>query len=185
MLTLNFDPFPQLETERLRLRKITAGDVNELFALRSDKDIMQYIARPLMKTKDETLSFIEKMNEGMEKQDLVNWGITLKSDDKLIGTIGFYRMAKEHGRAEVGYMLHTNFHKKGIMQEALMVALDYGFKHMNAHSIGAVIDPRNAASENILIRNGFVKEAHFKEDCFFEGVFLDSVHYSLLAKKSN
>ena len=183
MISLNFNPFPILETERLRLRKITEDDKHEMFALRSDKQIMQYIARPLMKTVEETVEFIKSINENIEKQEYINWGVALKSDNKLIGTVGFYRVQKENYRAEVGYMLHTNFHKQGIMQELMPVVLEYGFKQMQLHSIEAVIDPRNKASENVLLKQGFVKEAHFKENFLFDGEFLDSVHYSLLAKE--
>jgi len=183
MITLNFNPFPVLETERLILRNITKEDVNEMFVLRSTPDIMKYIARPLHKNIEETDAFIKNIHANIESQDFINWAIALKSDNKLIGTIGFYRMQKEHDRAEVGYMLHTDFHKKGIMQEALTAVIKYGFQQMNLHSIEAVIDPRNKASENILTRNNFIKEAHFKENYFFEGDYLDSVHYSLLTKK--
>ena len=183
MLNLNFNPFPLLETDRLCLRAITVDDKNEMFALRSDKHIMQYIARPLIKTVEETVEFIKSINENIEKQEYINWAIALKSDDKLIGTVGFYRVQKENYRAEVGYMLHTNYHKQGIMQEVMPVVLDYGFKRMKLHSIEAVIDPRNKPSEGVLIKQGFVKEAHFKENFFFDGEFLDSVHYSLLAKE--
>ncbi|HKC67935.1 MAG TPA: GNAT family N-acetyltransferase [Bacteroidia bacterium] len=183
MISLNFSPFPLLETERLYLRAITEDDKHEMFALRSDKQIMQYIARPLMTTIEEITEFIKSINSSIEKQEYINWGIALKNNNKLIGTVGFYRMAKENYRAEVGYMLHTNFHKQGIMQELMPVVLEYGFKQMNLHSIEAVIDPRNKDSENVLLKQGFVKEAHFKENFFFDGEFLDSVHYSLLAKK--
>ena len=86
MISLNFNPFPLLETERLLLRKITVDDKHEMFALRSDKQIMQYIARPLMKTIEETVEFIKSINENIEKQEYINWGIALKSDNKLIGT---------------------------------------------------------------------------------------------------
>jgi ribosomal-protein-alanine N-acetyltransferase len=180
MLTVNFNPFPVLETERLRLRQITEVDKNEIFALRSDKDIMQYVPRPLMKTMDEAVAFIKMINENIEKQEFINWAITSKSDDLLIGVIGFYRMQKENYRAEVGYILHTDFHKQGIMKEALDVVIDYGFIQMKLHSIEAVIDPRNTASENVLIRSNFVKEAHFRENFLHQGEFLDSMHYSLL-----
>jgi len=180
MINLNFNPFPILETERLRLRAITVDDKNEMFALRSDKEIMQYIARPLTKTVEETVEFIKSINENIEKQEYINWAIALKSNNKLIGTVGFYRVQKENCRAEVGYMLHTNFHKQGIMQELMPVVLEYGFKQIKLHSIEAVIDPRNKASENVLLKQGFVKEAHFKENFFFDGEFLDSVHYSLI-----
>jgi RimJ/RimL family protein N-acetyltransferase len=182
MLTVNFNPFPVLETEHLRLRQITEDDKNELFALRSDKDIMHFVPRPLMTSIDEAVAHIQMITENIEKQEFINWAIALKVDNKLMGVIGFYRMQKENYRAEVGYMLHTDFHKKGIMHEALTAIVDYGFTQMKLHSIEAVIDPRNMASENVLIRNGFVKEAHFKENFFYEGEFLDSVHYSLLGR---
>lgn len=183
MIELNFTPFPNLETERLYLRRIIEEDKNEMFALRSDKNIMQFIARPLMKTVEEVVTFINSINESIEKKEYINWGLALKSNNKLIGTIGFYRLKKEDYRAEVGYMLHTSFQKQGIMQEVMPVVLDFGFKQMKLHSIEAVIDPRNKASENVLLKQGFVKEAHFKENLFFNGEFLDSAHYSLLAKK--
>src|ERR1700756_3046068 len=152
MISLNFSPFPLLETERLYLRAITEDDKHEMFALRSDKQIMQYIARPLMTTIEEITEFIKSINSSIEKQEYINWGIALKNNNKLIGTVGFYRMAKENYRAEVGYMLHTNFHKQGIMQELMPVVLEYGFKQMNLHSIEAVIDPRNKDSENVLLK---------------------------------
>ena len=185
MLTVNFNPFPVLETERLRLRQIIEDDKQEIFALRSNKDIMNYVPRPLMTSMDEAVAHIKMITENIEKQEFINWGMTLKADNKLMGVIGFYRMQKENYRAEVGYMLHTQFHKQGIMQEAITAVVEYGFTQMKLHSIEAVIDPRNTASENVLIRGGFVKEAHLKENFFYGGEFLDSVHYALLAKENN
>jgi len=65
----------------------------------------------------------------------------------------------------------------GIIGEAMGSVLQYGFEEMKLHSIDAVIDPANKASENVLIKAGFQKEAHFRENCLFEGKWLDSVHY--------
>jgi ribosomal-protein-alanine N-acetyltransferase len=180
MLSFNFNPFPLLETERLYLREISDKDQNEVLAIRSDKQIMQYIPRPLIKTTDEAVAFIKTITDGIEKNELVNWAIALKTDNKLIGMIGFYRMQPENHRAEVGYILHTNFQKKGIMQEAITCVIDYGFTQIKLHTIEGVIDPRNTASENVLLKNSFVKEAHFRENFLYQGEFLDSVHYSLL-----
>ena len=182
MLNFNFNPFPLLETERLYLRNVTESDKNEVLAIRSDKQMMQYIPRPLTKTIDEAVVFIKSITEGIEKNELIKWAIALKSDNKLIGMIGFYRMQKENHRSEVGYILHTNFQKQGIMQEALTCVINFGFNQLKLHTIEGVIDPRNTASENVLLRNGFVKEAHFRENFLHQGEFLDSVHYSLLAK---
>lgn len=180
MLEFNFTPFPNLETKRLCLRRMHPSDVNEIQALRSDPEIMRYIPRPLIKTKEEALEFIETMDANINANSLINWAITTKENDLLIGMIGFYRMKPEDYRSEVGYILSANFHGQGIITEALERVIEFGFDEMKLNSIEAVIDPKNSGSEKVLLKNNFVKEGHFKEHIFFEGEFLDSVFYSLL-----
>ena len=58
MLTLNFNPFPILTSERLRFRRLTDSDANEVFELRSNPETMKYIPRPLTKTINDVLSHI-------------------------------------------------------------------------------------------------------------------------------
>lgn len=60
MLDINFTPFPNLETERLYLRRVAKEDVNEIFALRSNKETMQYIPRPLVKTEEDAMAHIDR-----------------------------------------------------------------------------------------------------------------------------
>ena len=182
MLDINFTPFPNLETERLYLRRVAKEDVNEIFALRSNKETMQYIPRPLVKTEEDAMAHIAMMDEKINNNEGINWAITLKNDLKLIGLIGHYRIKPEHFRAEIGYMLLPEFHGKGIIVEAIKETVKYGFEIMKLHSIEAVIDPKNLASEKVLQKSGFVKEAHFKENEYYEGRFLDSVIYSILNK---
>ncbi|XZF12552.1 GNAT family N-acetyltransferase [Chitinophagaceae bacterium MMS25-I14] len=182
MLELNFSPFPVIDTGRLTLRRLKEEDKDDLFILRSDKNIMQFIPRPLAQTSDDVAALIRMINEGTDRNETINWAMVDKANDTVIGTIGYVRMQPEDYRAEVGYMLHPGYQGKGIMQEALAAVLDYGFITLKLHSVLAVIDPGNTASEKLLIRNGFIKEGHFKENCFFEGKFLDSVYYSLHSK---
>jgi len=182
MLEINFTPFPNLETERLYLRRVEKEDVNEIFDLRSDKETMKYIPRPLVKTEEEALAHIAMIDEKIETNEGINWAITLKNHSKLIGLIGHYRIKPEHFRAEIGYMLLPEYHGKGIITEAIKETVKYGFEIMKLHSIEAVIDPKNLASESVLQKCGFVKEAHLKENEYFEGRFWDSVIYSILNK---
>lgn len=182
MLELNFTPFPILETERLLLRRVDKNDVNEIFSMRSNAETMQYIPRPLVVNKEEALSHIALLDSGIEKNEAINWAITFKGENKLLGIIGFYRTKFEDFRSEIGYMLLSENHGKGIASEAVERALDYGFNEMNLHSIEAVFDPRNYASERVLQKNGFIKEGYFKENTFFNGEFLDSVIYSKIKK---
>lgn len=180
MLEFNFHPFPEIETDRLLLRRINNDDVNEVFELRSNPETMKYIPRPLVKNNEDALAHIEMIDEKIETNIGINWAITLKGNPKLLGIIGYYRMQPENYRAEIGYMLSPDFHGKGIIPEAVNILIKYGFEKLKLHSIEAVIDPENYASEKVLQKCGFVKEAHFKESEFWEGKFLDKVVYSLL-----
>jgi ribosomal-protein-alanine N-acetyltransferase len=180
MLAVNFTPFPQLVTDHLTLRQISHDDVNDIFSLRSDKRVMQFIDRPLAKTTDEAAQLIQKIIDSFNTNEGITWGIAMKNDPGLIGTIGFWRIVKEHFRAEIGYLLHPGYQGKGIMTEAMGPVLEYGFKNMQLHSVEANVNPANAASIKLLERNNFIREAHFKENFCYDGKFLDSFIYSLL-----
>ena len=182
MITINFTPFQNLETERLVLRRVVNNDLKEVIALRSNPETMKYIPRPLVKTDQDGLDHIAMINDKIEANEGINWAITLKDNPQLIGLIGHYRMKPEHHRSEIGYMILPEFNGKGIVTEAIKAVVKYGFETMKLHSIEAVIDPENLASAKVLEKNGFVKEAHLKENEFFEGRYLDSVIYSLLNK---
>ena len=182
MLEINFKPFPNLETERLYLRRVIYEDVDEIFALRSNRELMKYIPRPLVQTTEEAFTHIAMIDEKLDTHEGINWAITLKDDPKLIGIIGHYRIQPEHFRAEIGYMLLPEYHGKGIVTEAIKETVKYGFEIMKLHSVAAVIDPENFASERVLQKSGFVKEAHLTENEYYDGRFLDTVIYSIVNK---
>ena len=180
MLHINFHPFPHLSTERLTLRQINDADVNDLFVIRSNGTAMQYIDRPLAETPADALKLIHVINDLLIKGDGITWGISLKDKPGLIGTIGLWRIVKEHYRAEIGYLLHPAWQRRGLMQEAIVKVLDYGFSVIHLHSVEANVNPKNEASIRLLEKNHFVREAYFKENYYYNGVFKDSLIYSLL-----
>jgi ribosomal-protein-alanine N-acetyltransferase len=180
MLLLNFDPFPSLSTERLNLRRITEEDEKEIFFLRSDKDMMQFLDRDPTKSIGEARQWIRKINAGVDKNEVIAWAMALKTDPGLIGTISFWNIQLEHYRSEIGYALHTRFQGRGLMQEAMAAVLDYGFKTMKLHSVEANVNPGNTRSIQLLERNAFVREAYHRENYYYNGHFLDSAIYSLI-----
>lgn len=182
MLVTNFSPFPVLESDRLVLRQITKNDVNAVFMLRSNPQTMQYIPRPLAKTNADAMDLIELISEKIAQNTDINWAITVKNSTELVGIIGHYRINHENYRSEIGYILHPIFHNRGIITEAIKLILHYGFDSLKLHSVEAIIDPSNYASEKVLLKNGFVKEAHFIENGFYNGKFIDSAIYSLLSR---
>ncbi|MGP8213921.1 MAG: GNAT family N-acetyltransferase [Bacteroidia bacterium] len=181
MDSFSFNPFPALTTERLILRQLSNDDVDDIFRLRADERVSRYIFRiPSTKT-EEAKAFIEKINKGIDNNEWGYWAIALKSDNKLIGTACIWNISKENHRAEIGYELIPDFHGKGLMQETLPVLLDFGFNTMNLHSIEAVVNPKNIPSIKLLEKFSFVREAFFKENVYYNGMFLDTAVYSLLS----
>lgn len=180
-LTFDFSNFPVLETERLLLRQIVHEDAPAIFNLRSNSDVMRYLDRPAAKTIEDAHELIGRIERSLENGDGITWGIMLKNDNELIGTAGFWRIVKEHFRAEIGYMLHPAWQGKGLMQEVMDKVLNYGFNTLRLHSVEANVNPANAASIRLLERNNFVREAYFRENYYYDGKFLDTAIYSKLA----
>jgi [ribosomal protein S5]-alanine N-acetyltransferase len=179
-----FLPFKNLESERLLLRQMTHADVDEVFTIRSSPELMKYVPRPLLQNKEEAKHLIDIINERIISKEGINWAVTIKPNNKLVGYIGHYQIKWEHFRSEIGYMFLPEVQGKGIATEAIQLLIDYGFNIMKMHSIEAVIDPENIASAKVLEKNGFVKEAHFKENEFYDGKFIDSVIYSIINQKN-
>lgn len=185
MLELNFTPFPEIKTKRLILRQIVKADINALFVLRSDKRAMEFLDRPIAKTEADVEQLFNSITESISKNEGITWSISLHSSPLLIGTLGFWRIDKTNHRAEIGYMLHPEFQRKGIMHEAISTALDFGFNTLKFHSVEANVNQYNIASIKLLEKLCFIKEAHFKENYYYDGKFLDSVIYSLITPIKN
>jgi len=182
MLSLRFDPFPVLETKRLVLHALTKENSADIFLLRGNPEAMKYIGKPTLQTLLEVEQLIAAYQENVRDKIGITWGITLKGENRrLVGTIGFHKIDRPNYRAEIGYILHPDQWGKGIMNEAIKSVLDYGFKEMDLHSIEARIDPKNQRSAQILLKNGFEKEAYFKEAFYWKGAFIDTEVYSLIA----
>lgn len=181
MLTLDLSEFPVLRTERLVLRELVVTDAPALFDMRCDERVMRHIPRGRPSAVGEMEQLIARITEERAANNGLTWGIALPEQGALIGTIGFYRLQKEHHRGEVGYLLHPDHWGWGYAGEALDAAVQHGFHVLGFHSIEAVTDPANHASNRLLRTHGFEQEAHLKENCHWNGRFLDSLVWSRLA----
>jgi ribosomal-protein-alanine N-acetyltransferase len=141
MLIINVTPFPVLQTKRCRLRQLQKEDGPELLLIRSSDAAMQYIDKDKMTTLEEAEGLIRQINENEAQNESITWGIQFKERNTLIGYVGYWRIMKEHYRAEIGYMLHPNFWNSGIMSEVLQEVLPFAFDHLKLHSIEANVNP--------------------------------------------
>ncbi len=155
MLEINLNPFPELTTSRLLLRQLSLDDAEEIFQLRSDKEVSALIDRPIATSIDDAREFINKIIAARA----MFWVIALKDNPKLIGTIMYWNMVKERETAEIGYELLPQYHGKGIMQEALVKVIEFGFNTLDLKTIVAELKAINEPSVKLLEKRGFIKKS--------------------------
>lgn len=175
-----FGKFPIIESERLVYREFSLSDTKDLYFIRSNHEVMNYMDSYVHKTIQDSEKLIESVHESFKNQSGISWAIIEKSTNNFIGYFGYWRIIKEHCRAEIGYALKPEFWGKGLMQETMKRMINFGFKDMNFHSIEANVNPKNEKSIQLLEKINFKKEAYFRENYLFNGKFIDSIIYSLL-----
>src|SRR5690554_4835554 len=177
-----FNKPPQLKTERLILRSLTLDDAAAMQRIRSDERVMAFMDSERHTTLAHSIQFITENLDAYQKKKGLFWALTLQTTGVFIGDFSYWDIDHKHARAEIGYTLLPDYWGKGYMTEALQTLLRFGFQDLNLHSIEANINPGNLNSRKLLQRLGFVKEAYFRENYYYNGRFLDSEIYSLLEK---
>jgi [ribosomal protein S5]-alanine N-acetyltransferase len=171
---------PTINTTRLVLRWIRAEDVDDFYAVYSNPEVMRYWSTPPLPDKDAASKLINEIHESINRDDILKWGIALRSSDKLIGSITLFHLDFTHRRAEIGYAQGRAYWGQGYMQEALKAVIHHAFEILNLHRIEADVDPRNAASKRTLERLGFQREGYLRERWQVNGEIQDALYYGLL-----
>lgn len=161
-----------LETDRLFLRRMNENDIENVFAMRSNTDVMRFI-RPIQTKQSETENWIKLVSSRWNTEKIGFCAIIEKSTKYFAGWCGIWRL-KETGETEVGYALLKEFWGKGYAVEASKAFLRYGFEDLNIEKIVAVADPENQNSRRVMEKLGmnFDYIGYFYER--------DLVHYSIL-----
>ena len=178
-----FETFPELESERLHLKKLRPQDASGIRYLRSHPKVMTYMDADVHETLDISQSFIAENLERYQQQRGLFWTIFEKATSKFVGDFAFWNIVTDHHRAEIGYTLKPEFWGKGYMSEAMNRLLRFGFENLQLHRVEADINPANESSRKLLLKAGFQKEAYFRENRYFNGKYIDSEIYALLARE--
>ena len=173
--------FPQLQGKRVRLRGPRRDDAEALFALFSDPAVMRYWSRPPMTTLGEAQGLLGEMLDSFEQRSLLNWMVTTREDDGVIGTCTLFRIDPRHRHAEIGYALRSDHWGRGLACEAVTLMLDWAFRRLDLQRVEADIDPRNDGSRQLLARLGFSSEGVMRQRFFVGDEATDSEIFGLLA----
>lgn len=171
---------PDIETPRLRLRKLTMRDAQDIFAYSQDPLVAQYVLWDAQHSLSEARSYLRFMLRKYRLGEAASWGIEYRATGRVIGTIGFSWIQRENSAAEVGYSLSRAYWNQGLMTEALGALLDYGFTALNLNRIEAQHETQNPASGAVMRKCGMQREGLLRQRLLNKGRFVDVELYAIL-----
>ena len=175
-----FDTFPELDTERLMLRKITIDDDKRLLDVLSDEATCEYLTHNALNDIEAIRRIINGMQMFYEEKKRIRWGIVHKEDGALLGHCGFFDINRYDCSAEISYCLKSDSWGRGIMTEALETMLKFGFEEYGLNRVTAKVIKGNINSFKVLNHLGFVREGVMRASLLKNGRYFDLVIFSLL-----
>lgn len=176
-----FSPFPEIETEQLLLRRMELKDIQDIFQMRNDSRMNEYTDTKKDESTEETRAYINKMNKGIEENKWVIWAIEHKQLGKVIGSISIWNIDLEQSSGELGYGIIPDYQGKGLMREALLSVVDYGFNIMRLRSIEAFTEENNFKSTKLLECCKFVPVNRVDD----KGHYRDRIYHMIVYRLEN
>ncbi len=168
---------PELNTANLILRRLNHEDRWDLFLMRSNPGMIKYADGKLDRDINDTLEYINRMNQGVDDKKWIAWGIGLKKEGVIIGTISLWNLNEDNNSGELGYGLNPDYHGKGHMREALKRVVEFGFEEFDLSLIFAYTDKDNIPSNKLLENCGFMEVDRIKESGFHSDRVFDYIVY--------
>lgn len=159
------------------LRTVRKDDLAELYRLVSDTSLMgEYLALPLRSEP----SFRKEFEETGFLGDKRGRFLVTDFEDRMLGIVVYFNVNYMDG-FEIGYQLFDpGARNKGLMSEAVRMAVDYLFSQHKINRLQVVIAPANEPSKRLALKLGFRFEGTLRGNVFHHGANHDSLLYSLI-----
>lgn len=178
--------FPLLTTRRLVLRPLTPDDRDGIFEIFSDPEVTaDHFDLSTLQDSGQAARLIARLRDGFARQQSLRWGIALKEEDRVIGTVGFNYVMPPTLRGGIGFDLARSHWGRGYMREALPAVIGYGFGSMGLNRLEALVVPANTPSVRLLRDLGFLEEGTLRDYGFWKDRFWDLSCFSLLRREAS
>ncbi len=166
-----------LMTDRLTLRGFGAEDVDNLFALYGNPDVVRYLYDDVVE-RDAIATRLAGYTDTVPVDG--EWlSLAMEHDGTFVGQASLCFRSAEHRQAEIGYILHPTANGHGYATEASARMMQLAFEELGVHRVVGRIEARNAASERVLQRLGMRKEAHLIQNEWVKGEWNDEIIYAI------
>jgi RimJ/RimL family protein N-acetyltransferase len=155
-------PTPRIETARLSLRPFTHADLDDLFAVFGDPEVMRYISGGKPRSREDTETGLLRTIEGWKTRGFGFWAVTHKGMERVIGYCGLVPL-EDTSEIEVAYGFAKSEWGHGYASEAAQASLRFGFEELKLERIVAVVYQENISSKRVLEKLGmtYTKNGHY------------------------
>lgn len=171
---------PEIETDRLLLRKVAMTDVKDIYAFTSNPEGKEFLSWEPHDSLERTKGFVSYLLETYEDDKPSQWVIELKETNVVIGITGYVDYSEQHKRGEIAYIMSPDYAGKGYMTEANKAVVDYGLDNMGLNRVQAKAEVDNIGSQKVLEKIGMAKEGVLKRYIYQKGRFRDYVIYGII-----
>jgi ribosomal-protein-alanine N-acetyltransferase len=171
--------FPILETGRLRLTPVVAGDAEKIFPLMADAEVMAFWDIGEIDDPDVIANIVAGQVDEMAEGRAVYWTLHTLGGGQFIGTCDISEIDRRHKRAEVGFMLGREAWGQGYAQEAMQAVLSYAAT-LGLRRLLARTHLGNRRSEALLAKLGFAEEGMLRGHVLRDGDRRDCRLFGLL-----
>jgi ribosomal-protein-alanine N-acetyltransferase len=174
-----FSEFPVISSEKIELKRIEAGDLDDVFAIYSNERVFTYCGILPKSNKAAVQNMIGHFDRDFHKQTRIKWGIYVEG--RLAGIIEAFDFSKKVEMVTIGYFLAESYWGKGIATEAVRLMVEFLFEKAEFNRIQAEVMPENTASKQVLLKNGFICEGKLRQATLWVGKgIVDLEIYSML-----
>ncbi len=177
-----FSNMPELETSRLVLRRMKASDSADMYDYAKSPEVTRYLLWRPHPDIAYTRRYLEYLGGRYRIGAHFEWAVVHKDTDRMIGTCGFARVDTANNCAELGYVLHPDYHGQGLMTEAAERVLQFGFNVLGLNRIEARYMLGLDASRLVMDRLGMLFEGVQRSAMLVKGSYRDIATCAILAK---
>jgi len=167
----------------VRLRLVRPSDVETVYGLLSDLNVIRWMMFPLYSHADaETFVTAPQPAVLGPGRYSVERAIVAEPGDGVIGLCGLV-VDRKREDAEAWYLLDPACWGRGYGVEAMRLLLATGFEDCGLHRVWACVVPENRRSVRVLEKAGLRYEGHSVRSLRIRGEWHDSLLYALLAEE--
>lgn len=147
-----------LETERLRLRRLTAEDAEFILRLLNEPSFLRFIGDRGVRTVEDAREYV--LNGPVASYEQFGFGlylVMLKDAGTPIGMCGLLKRDALDD-VDIGFAFLPEFWSKGFAIEAARAVMEHGRRDFGLKRIVAVTNPDNSGSIRVLEKLGLVFE---------------------------